>query len=139
MLSKKVCLKFNQSECPLHKSNSQSEAWKFCAQSMENSHWLEPSRAIQKNGLTKKSKVFTVDIQIKRSVLRVISNSSVFSSGFRRKVILVSSSKSHFWWNGSQCTYTVITRKLWNRKTTLHQYLSVFYVVSRQIVLLDTY
>ena len=34
---------------------------------------------------------------------------------------------------------TVITRNLWNRKTTLQQYLSVFCVVSRQIVLLDTY
>ena len=34
--------------------------------------------------------------------------------------------------------YTVITRKLWNRKTTLFQYLSVFDVVTKQKVLLDT-
>ena len=34
---------------------------------------------------------------------------------------------------------TVITRKQWNRKTTLQQYLSVFDGVTKQIVLLDTY
>ena len=31
--------------------------------------------------------------------------------------------------------YTVITRKLWNIKTTLYQYLSVFDVVANQTVL----
>ena len=35
--------------------------------------------------------------------------------------------------------YTVKTRKKWNRKTTLLQYLCVFNVVTKQIVLLDTY
>ena len=35
--------------------------------------------------------------------------------------------------------HTVITRKQWNRKTTLKEYLSVFHVVTQQIVLLDTY
>ena len=34
---------------------------------------------------------------------------------------------------------TVITKKLWNRKTTLSQYLSVFDVVTKQIVLPDTF
>ena len=32
---------------------------------------------------------------------------------------------------------TVITRKLWNRKTTLHQLLSLFDVVTKQIVVLN--
>ena len=35
--------------------------------------------------------------------------------------------------------YTVITRKQWNRKTTLYQYLSAFEVVTKQIVLLHTF
>ena len=34
---------------------------------------------------------------------------------------------------------TVITRKQWNRKTTLMQYLSVFDGVTKQLVLPDTY
>ena len=34
---------------------------------------------------------------------------------------------------------TVITRKQWNRKTTLQQYLSVFDGVTKQIVLPDSY
>ena len=34
---------------------------------------------------------------------------------------------------------TVITRKQWNRKTTLWQYLSVFDGVTKQIVLPDSY
>ena len=33
---------------------------------------------------------------------------------------------------------TVITRKQWNRKTTLQQYLSVFDGVTKQTVLPDT-
>ena len=35
--------------------------------------------------------------------------------------------------------HTVITRKLWNGRTTLQQYLSEFDVVTKNIVLLDTY
>ena len=34
---------------------------------------------------------------------------------------------------------TVITRKLWNSKTTLYQFFRVFDVVTKQIVLLETY
>ena len=34
---------------------------------------------------------------------------------------------------------TVLTRNQWNRKTTLKQNLSVFDVILKQIVLLDTY
>ena len=35
--------------------------------------------------------------------------------------------------------HTVITRKLWNGRTTLQQFLSEFDVVTKNIVLLDTY
>ena len=35
--------------------------------------------------------------------------------------------------------YTVITRKQWNRKKILQQYLSVFDGVTKQIVLPETY
>ena len=37
----------------------------------ELSYWSEPSRDIQKRGLSRKSKVSTVDVEIKRSGLRV--------------------------------------------------------------------
>ena len=44
---------------------------------------------------------------------------------------IVSATKRYDWG-------TVITRKQWNRKTTLYQYLSVFDRVTKQIVLPDT-
>ena len=50
-------LKFNQSECRLHKSSSQSEARKFCA------HSVRTQQGYQKRGLSRKSKVSTDDIE----------------------------------------------------------------------------
>ena len=49
-------------ECWLQKLISQSRAEKLARYEWESSNWSEPSRDIQKRGLRRKSKVFTVDI-----------------------------------------------------------------------------
>ena len=73
------CLKFSQSKCRLHISNSQSEAGKFCAQSMRElllvGNW-NPAR-ISKRGLSKTSKVSPVDIEIKGTGSSVSSSDIV--------------------------------------------------------------
>ena len=73
------CLKFSQSKCRLQISNSQSEAGKFCAQSMRElllvGNW-NPAR-ISKRGLSKTSKVSPVDIEIKGTGSSVSSSDIV--------------------------------------------------------------